>query len=72
MTVLPSLVLTEQLVRMRWVGSVVSAHLVGLVPAVNLTLGLAKTSPARMMPTVLTYFKISSVCKYHVGTVDSV
>jgi hypothetical protein len=37
MTALLSLVLTEQLVRMRWVGSDVSARLVGLVPAVNLT-----------------------------------
>jgi hypothetical protein len=72
MTVLPGLVLMEQLVRMRWVGSGVSAHLVGLVPAVNLTLGLAKTNPARMMPTVLIYFKISSVCKYCMGTIDCI
>ena len=37
MTVLLSLVLMEQLVRTRWLGSDVNARLVGLVPAVNLT-----------------------------------
>lgn len=72
MTVLLSLVLMEQLVKMKWVGSGVSAHLVGLVPAVNLTLELAKTNPARMMQTVLTCFKISSVCKCCMWTVDGI
>jgi len=57
----------EQLVRMKWVGSTVNAQLVGLVPAVNLTLALARTNPARMMPPVLTYSRISFVCKYHRG-----
>jgi hypothetical protein len=37
MTVLLSLVLMEQLVRMKWMGSDVNAYLVGLVPAANLT-----------------------------------
>jgi hypothetical protein len=57
----------EQLVRMMWVNSIVNAHLAGLVLAVNLTLALARTNPARMMPPALTYFRISSVCKYHIG-----
>ena len=54
----------EPLVKMKLVDLVVNVNQDGQVPAVRVILVPVKINHAKMMPTALTCFKISSVCKY--------